>query len=488
MNDTFGCDFTKEPILKKTLLSVLGIITIAATGCNSNGGTNSPQAVTPVTGAPTTGYPQPGPGDTVTPASRASGKFTIHVPPAVANAASIAHTAANVRVQSNSRKPSFISVHTGSILINMNSLNGSAFVGPVQTTTLALTNTAQCTSDANATPPAVSDTGFTCTVLFPTLPVGVDGFTLDTFASATGTGAVLSTNKVSASILVGQVTNIPITLAGVIASITLSLNQGTQPINWLTPGTPGAVNPLVVAEYDAALDAILGAEPFQTAGNAADQLNVTDSDAILAPQTTNATAVANAILTSPATTDSYSYTGQALTDSLDVITVTDAQTPTITLSLPIRVNATNETLTTVGTPVDALLNGTAGVVAATPAAPELAFPLESNPSNTYTVLAGNDSTIVSTVTELGSGTATSPFAIGENTCTGESSVLTVATGVTTLTMQGDGSTQGGATALVPVPCTITVIGGGSDVVTINLNLTGSANGGNFVVQGIHKKV
>ena len=492
---------------------------IAATGCSGSGSSSSAMtpAVTPVNGAPTTGYPVAPPGTTTTPSSHATAKFTIKVP------ASLLKSTA-----SKARHPQYVSTYTQSIQIAMTSLNGTDYTSTLPVLANLAPGAPGCVPP---TGPATADSGLVCTVAFPTLPVGADGFTLTTYSApiagtavapaAPAAATALSTNKVSGTILVGQTTDIPVTLAGIIGSVTVSLDQNTTAdATWLTPGTPVNDKTIVVTAFDVAGGQIIGAAPYQVQnGNlgagvngvtAPDSIDISDNDIQVPtnattlkvepstvdnnsnggsvgsnPTTLSSTLLGN--LSAPNSAVGYNYTGQGLPDTLDVITVTDHLKHSLTDSIPVRVNASGLILANANpTPLDALLSDVA-IVPATPSAPELAFPAHNAPTNTYYVSAGNDSVINATIQEAGWGTVANPFFTSDS-CTGETVTLgTAPNALTTGTVPTTVTIAGTSAQAAQTDCVITIGDGGSDLDTFHLNLTGTANGGNFQVQSVHNK-
>ncbi len=122
--------------------------------------------------------------------------------------------------------------------------------------------------------------GRTCTATV-NAPVGADTFTEIMYAGANGTGAALSQNTTSATIVAGQANSVAITLEGIVASIGLALANPTPQIGVAT------TTALTVTFKDASGAAIVGTAPFTQ------PITLTDSD------TTGATKLSATVLNSP---------------------------------------------------------------------------------------------------------------------------------------------------------------------------------------------
>jgi len=454
----------------KHLLPIVGILAIAATtGCGGSGGGGGVSTPAPVaSNAPANGFPAaPPPGVTTTPGSSASAIFTIRIPGA----------GAPVTTASKTRRPDYVSIGTQSIQISLSSLNNSPFssVAPVKLD-LTVGDTEHCKSTANGGANLqlgstarktlqTTDSSLLCTIEFPTLPVGTDGFTLVTYdktvENTPAPSDALSTNVVTAPIYVGTVSNIPVTLAGIISKLSVTLDQGTAPdyTNWLSSGTLENNNKIIITADDASGAQIIGSFPYQNVNNVTDAINISTNDVL--------GTIALATTTEPDPTtqsiDTYNYSGVALADGTDHITVADALDSTISATVPIHVKATPIDLTIDGVPLDAL---------------PLTFP-STYPLGGYSAQAGNDMKMVLTATETGWGTSTNPFTESQ-TCTGLNVALS-GVGNSTVTITGLASQQR------QPACTVTIGGGAAQSDVINFMLTGSANGGNFQVQSIQHK-
>jgi len=395
----------KDQTLKKILLPILGIIAIAATGCS--GATSN--SATPVAAAvPTTGYPvaQP-PGTTTSPASKASAVFKITVPNASSTTAS------------NARHPQYISTATQSVQISLTSVNSASYslIAPVV---------------ANLTPGSQNCSGspLVCTVSFPSLPLGTDGFTVNTYDATSATGNVLSTATATAQIAVATMTNVPFTLQGIIKTLAVSVNST------LVPGT-ASTDAVTVTADDAAGAQIIGSAPFQNG-----PIAVTTDDALGSVVVTSALSS----IASPGNT-SFAYDGTSIANNAEHIIATDG---TITASGPIPVATSTATLAQVGLPIDAAFSG----------------------SNPYAESSGTDSVLVVKATEIGWGSALShPFTVTNN-CGANVVVTNPSTDTFKLT-------SGGTTA---VSCIVTIIGGGASSDVINVSQAAGKNGANVQLQ------
>lgn len=149
----------------------------------------------------------PAPSDAQTPAKTAArAHFTITIPPKSA--------------QAKPRKPQYVSTNTQSVVITLNSVNGTAFSGP------------QAETAVNLTPsnPACSGSPLTCSVAVPAA-AGSDSFTVNTYdapqtstSPATPAGNLLSSGAVAVNVVAGQANSpsTPLVLDGIAASVVAS--------------------------------------------------------------------------------------------------------------------------------------------------------------------------------------------------------------------------------------------------------------------------
>jgi hypothetical protein len=405
----------------KNLVLFAAATTLGLTLGGCAGGGNSLATVGPVAPVPGPVLPAPPPGATTSPASGSSAVFTIKIPAALQSAPAT-HSFAN------SRRPLYVSSGTQSIKIALNSVNGvaSSAVAPLIAT-------------LTPSSPNCSGSPLVCTVKFPSLPIGLDGFTLTTFDTTDATGAALSTNVAAGSILVGTLTNIPVTLEGVIASIGITVGSPS-----LVPGAASTHSITAVAD-DASGAQIIGAAPFSAGASVV--LSTDDThNTISIPTTsfTNPSALATA---------TFAYSGVAIANGAEHINAT--ATGLATVSAPIPVNIASETTSQVGTPIDATF--TAG---------------SPNVLN-----QGNDSTIALSFAQAGWGAPTNPFTIATSGAACSALSVTNTSG-DTFSFVASGSTAG--------TCSVTISGGGGASQTFTDTLTGTPNGANFQVQSIKR--
>jgi hypothetical protein len=180
---------------------------------------------------------------------------------------------------SSVRHPLYVSPNTNSVAIAVN--------GGTSTVASLASGSANCTAGTGG--------ARSCSVTV-SAPVGADTFTETTYQSTNGTGAVLSQNTTSAKIVAGQANTVNLTLDGVVASISLSLNPASPPT-----GTPATIA-LTVNFFDASGYGIIGSAPF------ANPITLTDSD------TSKVTSLSKSTLGVPsdATGITVAYTGGSL--------------------------------------------------------------------------------------------------------------------------------------------------------------------------------
>ena len=160
-----------------------------------SGGSGTPSTQLPTVPTPAV---QPTPG--TQPSSKLTAQFTISVPHAASTA-------------SSTRTPKYVSSNTGSVRISILSADSVAVHLP--DTVAAIAYGAPGCASASSQP-------LTCTIQVAAPTGNAVAFTVSTYQSSNGSGAVLSTGTVSAPVTAGKTNSIPITLGGVAASIAVS--------------------------------------------------------------------------------------------------------------------------------------------------------------------------------------------------------------------------------------------------------------------------
>jgi hypothetical protein len=146
-------------------------------------------------------------------------------------------------------------------------------------------------------------------------PVGPDTFGETLYASTNATGAALSQNTTTATIVAGTANVVNLTLDGVVAAIALSLTNVNPPLGAaLTIG-------LTVNAKDAAGATIIGNDPF------ANPISLINSD-----KSGTITTLTKTTLASPADTVSITYNGQPLTSAVFTASANGATSGTVTLT------------------------------------------------------------------------------------------------------------------------------------------------------------
>jgi hypothetical protein len=210
------------------------------------------------------------------------------------------------------RAPAFVSPNTQSLTVAVN--------GDVTTANLTA-------SSPNCTP-ASGTLPLTCTVALSP-PAGNDTFIVTLFQGLNGTGNVLSTATISATVNATGSTVIPVSLGGVVASIDVTVQNGNRVV---PGGFPSAV-PVIVAARDASGATIVGP------GNYTTPITLTNAD------TSGVTALSTTSVTSPSTIVTLAYSP------------TDANGGELAISgLPI--GATTIGATATGIPATAISAGT----------------------------------------------------------------------------------------------------------------------------------
>ncbi len=237
----------------RALLSSAALAALAAAVACGGGGGGSSSSSPPGVNAPV--------------AATSHASFTIAIPAAAGSS-------------STQRAPAYVSPNSQSVAITVAA--GSASPGPA--TTANLTSTSPNCTPATATVP------LTCTVSLYA-PPGSDTFTVTLYSGLNGTGNVLSTSTVAATVSATQTTNVPITLGGVVAAIAVSVTNG----NNLIPGGYATTLPVVVMAKDAGGSTIVGP------GNYSNPITLTNAD------TSGVTTLSTTSVTSPSTAVTLAY-------------------------------------------------------------------------------------------------------------------------------------------------------------------------------------
>ncbi len=126
------------------------------------------------------------------------------------------------------------------------------------------------------------------------IPSGKDTIAVSTFSSSNGTGRALSTGSVTQKISRGQLAVVPLTLAGVVSSISITLGNASPPA-----GTPAAV-PVYVTAFDASGAMIVG------------PANYTAPIALSNGDSSGNTTLSTTTVASPSTSVTLNYTGASI--------------------------------------------------------------------------------------------------------------------------------------------------------------------------------
>lgn len=210
------------------------------------------------------------------------------------------------------RHAAYISPDTQSVTIG---------ISGVLTTANLTASSPNCTAATAATP-------LTCTVSVDA-PAGNDTFVVTLYSGLNGSGNVLSTSTVTATVSATQVTNIPVTLGGVVASIAVTVVNGNNAV----PGGFPTTLPVNVVAKDAGGATIIGSAPY------ASPITLTNAD------TSGVTTLSTTTVTSPTTTVTLAYAP------------TDANTGVLDLpGLPVGATKINASAT--GVAASAVTSGT----------------------------------------------------------------------------------------------------------------------------------
>jgi hypothetical protein len=199
--------------------SIFGVLVLAGAaavvGCSGGGASRPPT-------------PTLAPGGSVAPAARGKATFTLTIPSASGTS-------------EHARTPKYISPNTQSIAISVAA--GTASPGPATTANLTPSSPNCTTASGN----------LVCTIVVPA-PVGTDTFAVTLYSGIGETGSILSSATMLGTVADNAANTIPITLNGVVASITVSIPGG----NDLIPGGYATTLPVVVTAQDASGATIVG--------------------------------------------------------------------------------------------------------------------------------------------------------------------------------------------------------------------------------------
>ncbi|MGD1067562.1 MAG: hypothetical protein ABR975_12155, partial [Vulcanimicrobiaceae bacterium] len=202
------------------------------------------------------GTPATGSGGRV---ATATARFTITVPPKSTTA--------------GKRRGAYVSSATQSMVVTLVSANGSPYTGSAAITAVNLTP---------ASPQCSTTTPVTCTVTVPAVP-GSDVYTLVAYdatqsssSPSTPAGNALSRTTTTVSVVEGATNTFPVTLAGVVDSITL-VPTSTALTNGTSTTIPASVN-----AYDADGALIAGPGGYTDAAGDTLTLALTSSDVAVA--------------------------------------------------------------------------------------------------------------------------------------------------------------------------------------------------------------
>ena len=410
-------------MIVKSLLPKVGIFAILLTSCSGGGSTTGPALIPAIyTPGPTTGYPvSPPPGSTTTPSNTASAIFTITIP----------RSESAVSSKTKTRHPAYVSTNTQSIQIQMTSFDGSSYAALPPNVSNLTTTSPNCIAGSG-------DSNLTCTINFSSLPIGTDGFTVQTYGQPLAAGNPLSSIKTTAIIVVGSVTNVPLTLQGVIASLAVNVASTLVP-------TVSSTNTATISAYDASGAQIIGSAPYNDG-----PIVVTTDDILDA-----ITGLTN--LATPGLTETFAYDGAMIGNNIEHIIATTGNI-TASGSIPLRIDPF--TLSVVGIPIDVATNSLVG-------------------SGPYAVSSFNDSKIVVQALQNDWGSELgNPFTISTNTC-GANVVVTNGPGVDQFTLKSGGTTAS--------TCSIVFAAGEGATTTINYTQTQGTNGVNLQLNSTTRK-
>jgi hypothetical protein len=200
------------------LLLATGVAAIV--GCSGGGQSNLPRTSAP----PNTG------GSSAAPAAKSKATFTLTLP---------LHT----DTSASGRTPKYISPNAQSIAISV--AVGTASPGPA-----TVANLTASSPNCTAAPGAGT---LTCSIVVPA-PIGSDTFGVSLYSATNAGGSVLSSATITGTVADNAANTIPITLNGVVASITVIVADGLDVI----PGGYATSVPVVVTAQDASGATIVG--------------------------------------------------------------------------------------------------------------------------------------------------------------------------------------------------------------------------------------
>lgn len=325
---------------------------------------------------------------------------------------------------SAARIPAYVSTNTASVKIVLTSVNGGAPSSPEAVV-------------AGLTPgsPNCSGAPLVCAVTFATVPVGTDGFTVTLYDQAGAAGDALATNTVTATVGLGAVTTIPLTLLGIISSLSVGVSSGA------TAGSAGSLGVVVVA-FDASGAQIVGSAAY------ANGPIVLSSDDVLGTLSVPTTSFASPVAANAATV---AYTGVAFASGAEHL-VASAGTIDASAAIPIA-GLTAISATLAGTPLDATF--TAGT--------------------TNALSLGLQGLATLALAQAGWGAALGhPFAESDG-CANVARVTETSGDDWTIAALGAGS------------CTATFAGGAGKQTQVAVTVAGSSNGGAFQLQGAARR-
>jgi streptogramin lyase len=381
--------------IKSGLAAALAASLLAACG-----GGNSSMAQLPKTTPVVPTQPSP----VATTSAKSTAQFSITVPVAASGSAS-------------SRRPQYVSPNTGSVSISVLSANGVA--SPVPATVAAIAYGAPgCTSN--------SSEPLTCSISVSAPTGNPVSFSVSTYQSSNGTGAVLATATISAPVVAGKVNTIPVTLGGVAASIAVS--PATLPL--VADGQIHIFH-LTVNALDASGATIVGSAPLASPVSLS-----------IAGDTNSALQLSTNNVTTPGQPVQLTYTSKIVLNSATITATSGSFTTSLKIT-PLQVTPT----------APKILSGNS----------EQLTVHEDGFSGAFQVTSGDPSLASITVGATNNGTATVTIA-----------TTTTAQGSTTLTI-GDG-TVSFAVPLVVAPVLFNYFVGGLASTSLIQYITNGPNG------------
>lgn len=190
--------------------------------------------------------------------------------------------------ESSARQPKYVSPNTQSVTI----ASSSALSAPSGSPCTGTGNSLTCNTTGSAS--GCISAGGTLTCTFNLIAqVGSDSFTLTMFSGTNGTGSTLSSGTVSATVSAIGPNNIPVTLSGVVDSVSVALANSS-------PATgASATIPVTVTAKDPSGATIVGPGTYNN------PITLTNSD------TSGATTLSTISVSAPGTTVTLTYNGSA---------------------------------------------------------------------------------------------------------------------------------------------------------------------------------